>query len=248
MPDTSLSPPRQSGIIDPLIKLCLTSVVERATLAHRGEVHVGRAMVRVRSGVIGRCVVLAAVISVAAASATYATNWGSNHAVPGTPAHVCDTSIFSQCVGETNAPPIVFESLSSAHQSAMTFAMTWYQNNTVLYPYISGLPADRTVHVSDISTSNGAWAWGACRAGATYGGSDPYVWCRPSDLKWNTYYEASHFSTTTQKREVACHEVGHLGGLRHSGNSTGSCMYNPATTPGVTSPDSHDVSQLSAHY
>lgn len=199
--------------------------------------------------VAAKATVLAVAVMTVTATVIYASNWGSNTASAGTPAHPCDTTINSQCTAEVNTIPIEWGSpLAQSHIDAMTYAMTWYQNNTTVYPYLSALSPDRVTTVSDTSLQNGAWAWGQCGSGATYGGTDPYVWCRPSLLKWNTYYESGHFSTTTQKREIACHEVGHLAGLRHSSDSTGSCMYNPATTPGVLTPDSHDRSMISSHY
>ncbi len=195
-----------------------------------------------------RAVVLAVAALLALAGPVAATNWGSNHASAGTPAHPCDTTIYSQCVAEVNTVPIEWGlSLSQAHKDAINFVISYYDANTAIYPYLSGLPADRVTTVLDTNAGrNGAWAWGQCAAGATYGGSDPYRWCRPSRLYWNTYYEASNYPTTTNKRAVACHEVGHLGGLRHSTNSSGSCMYIAPST--VTNPDSHDRSMLAAYY
>jgi predicted Zn-dependent protease len=184
------------------------------------------------------------------ASQVNANNIGSHVATGGTPAHNCDTSNLSQCVNNNNNDLIIFGSpLAQSHKDAINFAIADYNaKNPGIVLYISVLGPDLVdVIVSDTTVvGNGSWAWGQCRSPATTGGTNPDAWCYPVLLKWNLAYEASKYPGTTAKRDVACHELGHTMGLRHSNETSGTCMINASTT--FTTMSAHDQTMIAGQY
>lgn len=204
---------------------------------------------RRRYRTIGRAMICAAAV-LFAASQVNANNIGSHVATGGTPAHNCDTSIASQCVNNNNSDAIIFGTpLATSHKDAINFAIADYNaHNPGIFLYISALPPDLVdVIVSDTTIAgNGAWAWGQCRSPATTGGTNPNAWCYPMLLKWNLAYEASKYPGLTARRDVACHELGHTMGLRHSNEASGSCMINGSTT--FTTTSSHDRTMIAGQY
>lgn len=88
--------------------------------------------------------------------------------------------------------------------------------------------------------------WGAvyCPSGAAQGGSNPRRWCKPQYIRYNTTY-AYKFDTAEERRSIACHELGHTAGLRHSGNIGDSCMYDPVL---VTTLELHDLVMVNDRY
>jgi predicted Zn-dependent protease len=83
---------------------------------------------------------------------------------------------------------------------------------------------------------------GTCGDEATYGGSDPDRWCRPQDIQLNTHYSPS----ASAKKSIACHELGHTLGLRHSVQVGVSCMRDGEWTQQGYSP--HDSTMLAGQY
>jgi predicted Zn-dependent protease len=195
-------------------------------------------------------VVLGLTLLLVAASQVNANNMGSHVATGGTPAYNCDTSIHSQCVNNNNADLIIFGSpLAQSHKDAINFAIANYNaKNPDVFLYISALGPDLVdVVVSDTTVAgNGAWSWGQCRSPATTGGTNPDAWCYPVLLKWNLAYESLRYPGTTAKRDVACHEIGHTLGLRHSNESSGTCMINGSTAYTTMSP--HDQVMIGGQY
>ncbi|MBL8932838.1 MAG: matrixin family metalloprotease [Kineosporiaceae bacterium] len=94
-------------------------------------------------------------------------------------------------------------------------------------------------------------AWVSCPTNNTgTGGTHPNRWCRGQNLEFNSYKyhnDYGYFDTTTQRRHVACHELGHTVGLRHSAETSSSCM--PQSNPdGPTVISSHDINHINTRY
>lgn len=89
-------------------------------------------------------------------------------------------------------------------------------------------------------------------SGMQYGGTDPRKWCRPQRIFYNLAFEQNYFPTDNPKRYIACHELGHTIGLRHSNESTGTCMISatitPKYVPTFTTTSGHDRNHLLAWY
>ncbi len=168
----------------------------------------------------------------------------------------CDGNLSSQCVAENYTHRVWYDaSLTTAYANAMNYAISDYSSVTAMSIITEGLSNTNDVRVYRANYgANNAWAWGACQDPPSYAGSRPadghshgHNWCKPQLLHWNLYYE-SNYSTQAQKEAIACHELGHTVGLRHSSEST-SCMKNPPTTGGVArTTTTHDRGQVNAHY
>jgi hypothetical protein len=85
---------------------------------------------------------------------------------------------------------------------------------------------------------NGLDGWNACTTG-TDSGSHPDMVCSLDVARINTFYSPPPF-------EVACHELGHTVGLRHT-TSTTSCMQSPLSVNDTTY-NSHDVGHINSNY
>lgn len=179
----------------------------------------------------------------------------------GTPAHICDNTPNSQCVAQ-DATLHVWNTCNTDIAAATSWSMSNYNSvappaHFVLDPAAGcfGPPVDEDVTIQLInSASTHAFAWGQCRTGATYGGSEASHnrWCDPEDLYWNTAY-SSAYPTVANKRYIACHELGHMLGLRHSVESGSvSCMkiaqFSPPVLPTATTTSSHDRGEIASHY
>jgi predicted Zn-dependent protease len=174
-----------------------------------------------------------------------ASNFGSNTAAYNTPAHPCDATASSQCIAN-NGTHWWYPSALLANQ----LAATRYASDSVYDPVADVDTVEMTsssnvdVIVYDSNYGSSYWAWTACSTTATYGGSDPDRWCRPQLLRYDTSHTTA-YDTTTERRYLACHEMGHTLGLRHSGNTV-SCLYpNQATSTLLAS---HDTGELNAQY
>ncbi len=166
---------------------------------------------------------------------TYGSSWDHN----------CDATAEAQCISWFAARSYEYYSLTSAMESATTYAITNTYNPTDVYMYADS--ADMTGYFdADYGTSGGNWAWTACAGGATYYGSDASHTrdCVPNDVRYNLHYE-SEWSTTTRKRALACHETGHLFGLLHN-TSTSSCMHNTPGTATVITTGERNL--INGHY
>lgn len=181
-------------------------------------------------------------LTVAAPAA--ASNFGSNWPAGGTPANPCDTTMFSQCVADNGTHTVYDFGLATAWRTAVNNAIV------VQYDPVTDVTASWTTSSSNPDVYardgtygvNGFWGWGHCSGSATYGGSNPDRWCK---FQWMTFND-SYAQNVTQKDSIACHELGHTLGLRHSWESSGSCMIRNQRTTWVIS--AHDRGKLNEQY
>ena len=169
----------------------------------------------------------------------------------------CDGNLTSQCVAENYTHSVYNDSsVNGDYLTAMSYAVSYLDVNTDMTVTTVTLSNTNDVRAYKANYgANGAWAWGACQdpplyvgARAADGHTHGHNWCKPQLLHWNTYY-ASNFDTLDKKRAIACHELSHTIGLRHS-TETGSCMRNPPTTGGSIDKTltTHDRGQVNVHY
>ena len=181
-----------------------------------------------------------------------ATNFGG----PLDVTKACDGNLTSQCVAANYQHTIYYDStITGDYITAMNHAVTQYDSTSDMWVMTATLSNTNDVRAYKASYgANGAWAWGACQDPPLFVGTRPgdghthyHNWCTPQLLHWNTFYE-SNFNTVTKKKAIACHEVGHTIGLRHSTES-GSCMRNPPTVGTTdTTMTSHDRGLVNFHY
>lgn len=179
------------------------------------------------------------------------SNVGSNTASGGTGAHACDNTPASQCVANNGSHEIIDSGLSAGSGSgswktSMNAAVTLYNGNADVSVFW-GSPVNG-YDVSAVNANygqNGRWGWTECADpvnGVVYGGTDPDRWCRPQFLDFNDFYS----QTSSQKNVITCHELGHTLGLRHSNETSGSCMKkDQRTINGITT---HDHAMLNGQY
>lgn len=160
---------------------------------------------------------------VAAAEPASGTSWGSSN---------CGTNpATSYCIHNNDTHTYFFTaSVSTAMRKAtndaaeVTFEPT--QLNISIDP---DTDADVIIKMFDYGDSGYAGAT-LCPIGSSKYGSNPRVVCRPQELRYNTDSSVAYlFDHYLERQYIACHEMGHTVGLRHSGQSD-SCMQE---TPAV---------------
>lgn len=87
--------------------------------------------------------------------------------------------------------------------------------------------------------NNGVYGWNACYPGGT-SGSHPNQTCSNDWVRLNTYAYAQRPSNDA----LACHELGHAVGLRHT--TATSCLNT--TLPGSTVLTDHYRTHINGHY
>lgn len=193
-----------------------------------------------------RSLAIAIIVIVAQAGSVSADTFGSNTAVPGSPAHACDDTSASQCIANNGTHWWYPSGLQTNQLSA-----TRYASDSVYDPVADVDTVERAdssnvdLLAFDSTYSSVYWAWTRCQTGAAVQGVDPNRWCRPQELRYNNGTHPTRYDTIDERRYIACHEFGHSLGLRHSGNQA-SCMYpDQAVSTGLAS---HDTGELNAHY
>jgi hypothetical protein len=96
------------------------------------------------------------------------------------------------------------------------------------------------------SPSTGIVGWVECKPGVTTSGSHPNQRCSYENLWFNTVYLDTTNGDSNYLAAIACHEMGHTVGLRHSAD-TASCLQNPPIAY-QWYPTSHDRGELAARY
>lgn len=90
----------------------------------------------------------------------------------------------------------------------------------------------------------GITAWTECADGTTTVGTDPNAYCVPQWLRYDLT-DTADYDTVGERASIACQEMGHTLGLRHS-SSASTCMYTFRTMQaGLVQ---HDKDELNAHY
>lgn len=189
---------------------------------------------------------LATVLLLAVAPSVLAANFGSNTSSYQTSAHACDFDEYSQCIADNGVHWWYADGLEYNQLSATRYASNWVYDPVADVDTVERTSATGVdVIVRDFTYSNPiAWSWTECDPAATFGGSDPHRWCKPQVLRYDLS-DTTRYDEVFERRYVACQEMGHTLGLRHS-SSTASCLYPDVATSDVLV--SHDVLELNGHY
>lgn len=106
-------------------------------------------------------------------------------------------------------------------------------------------PDNTDVFVHDDYYGYSVAGWAVCPVGASQGGSHPDRWCIGQEVHYNLN-ATSYIEDAGSRAYLACHELGHTIGLRHSSDS-GSCM-TVNTPDGSSVLTSHDVSHINNYW
>lgn len=189
--------------------------------------------------------VAGALIAVLAAGTVMASNFGSNTASYLTNAHPCDTDAASQCIANNGAHAWYPQDVTANLLAATRTASTTYNAVADVSTTESSSSSNVDVIVMDAFTNlPNIVAWTECADGATTGGTDPHAYCVPQWLRYDLS-DTSAYDTIDERNSIACQEMGHTLGLRHS-SSTSSCMYTNRTTQSGLVTD--DTTELNGHY
>lgn len=129
-----------------------------------------------------------------------------------------------------NIAPLYYSLGDPAMRDAVAWSVANVYDPTDLHVFLVSTsdPSqhDANLHDRDYGI-NGLVGWHNCPSYAAQGGSHPDHWCMDNVIRFNRHYSAA-YNTTNERRGLACHELGHMFGLRHTNDDTGyaSCMYN----------------------
>lgn len=132
--------------------------------------------------------------------------------------------------------------LSTYSSGVYSAANNQYGLRTDLYATIRS-PSSCDFSVQDVCVydyyygDNGYQGWNACAGGV----SAPHP-----DMVCYVQYVKINLSYAPDPEAIACHELGHTLGLRHT-SSTSTCLYNPPNSSRRTI-SSHDIDHINARY
>ncbi len=151
------------------------------------------------------------------------------------------TPLSSVSLGNDWYHTIKLDTMEATQTAAMTYAMD--NVYTPLTDLHMAYDPNYDVRGFDYTYGlNGAVGWVICPPPpVSQGGSHPNHWCYGQELRFNLSY-GSYYDTQTERRWVACHELGHTVGLRHH---DGSCLNISGP---VLTLDADDIAHLNATY
>lgn len=185
------------------------------------------------------------VLMLVTASSAIGANFGSNTAAYQSPAHRCDTDAASQCIANDGSHSWYPMAVTANLLAATRTASATYDAVTDVSTFERSSSSNIDVIVMDDFTGlANIVAWTQCKVGAATGGTDPHAYCVPQLLRYDLA-DTLDYDSVGERSSIACQEMGHTLGLRHS-SSTSSCMYTFRTTQaGLVQ---HDRDELNLHY
>lgn len=177
------------------------------------------------------------------AQPAHAGNWGSV-ACGGTPKR--------NCVSLANNSYHVVNWIGDQDIPGMGAAVNWSlannYNPTDLVAYYDASDPYPDVKAMDEPYGDiHLWGWAECPTNNTgVGGSDPNRWCRGQVVRFNSTYRDDLY-TDARRRTLACHEIAHTVGLRHS-NYKSSCVYTPIESSWSTRLTTEDQDHINSYY
>lgn len=153
----------------------------------------------------------------------------------------------SYCIADNRFHSIYFSNLGSAFAASAQGVITGELDARTELVAWRTTYADADVRVYQGNYGSGYWAATYCPSYAAKGGSDPNVWCRPSerDLQHRRAYPWID-DTSGYRTYFACHEFGHTVGLRHNYDVDYYCMYPTFPTSGHLG--LHDIYHINLKY
>lgn len=126
------------------------------------------------------------------------------------------------------------------NEEAITDSNSWHNSTDVNFISV-GSPGS-TDHINAYSGSYGANGWLGLASILSYSGCT----VRNGRVQLNQSYLDNGSYTRTNKKHVACQEIGHLLGMNHNRSATDTCMNDTILT--APYPNAHDQSLVNSLY